>query len=194
MKRRVKDNRVGNTGHEIHAGVDALERRRVVQRCQLGEGLDVCEDLIVDQGALVKLLSTVDNAMAHGVDHVQTAQILDQGVDNDLHGLEVVFHRLGDDLVVIAVPLLAKGVVAANLLAQALGDNALVVHVDNLVLKRRTTGIDNENVHTPSFVGVGPREKRRLPESCPPIVTQHTGNAAPPLPVSGVNLPANRRF
>ena len=117
---------------------DAQYVRGVVQRGQIGQARDILDDLVVDQGGFGEDGTALHDAVAHsrnllhGIDHLQLA--LGQSLHQALESLGVGGH--GD----IGLKLAAVGHLVADLsggadaLADALGQNALIGHVDELIL------------------------------------------------------------
>ena len=143
-----------------------------MQRAQRDVLLDGLDAVVVDQAAGGELLAAVQHAVAHSADLLERlddagarqmglavvrvvlgggAVLAHQHVQHDLHGLGVgvaLLHLLLLDL--LARPLIGQvggGVHGADALHQALGDDGLIVHVDQLEFQRRRTGVDNEDFH-----------------------------------------------
>ena len=83
----------------------------------------------------------------HGVNIAKTKLVLDEHIKDHLDGNEMVFHRLLEDALVVLVPVLDKGVGIPDLLAQATRHELFGLRIDDLVLERRATRIDYQNVH-----------------------------------------------
>ena len=85
-----------------------------------------------------------------------------------MQGLFVIGHILGENALVLVGAVLNVGILASHAFAQALGEHAVLVGIDELVLQRRGTSVDNENFHVrlrclaysagePEFMGAPPR-------------------------------------
>ena len=154
---RVEHRDVGGIGHHLLAGLDALDVGGVVQRPEDDVVVDGLHDLGVDDLALGEGRAAVQHAVADRVDllHVGDDALLlvGQGLDDVLHGLGVVLERRIEHDFPLGGRLLDVAALDADALGLALGDDALVVHVDELVLDGGRTRVDDEDLHvlSPSF-------------------------------------------
>ena len=112
------------------------------------EALDLLDDLVGHQHALFEELAAVGDAVADGTDLVEafddTHLGVDEGVEDNLDTGSVV----GDGhllVVLLAVPLVGELThFQADTLQQALGHHiGVVCHVDQLILDRRTSAVQN---------------------------------------------------
>ena len=151
VKRRIEHADMGNVGHDFTAGANALDGRRVMQRRELRAELDIGNDLVIREDGLAELLPTMHDTMPDCANLVQAldagVRILDEHIKDHLDGNEMVFHRLLEDALVVLVPVLDKGVGLPDLLAQATRHELFGLRIDDLVLERRATRIDYQNVH-----------------------------------------------
>ena len=143
---------MGDVWHELARGADALDRGRVVERCELGAQLDVGDCLVVDEHGLAELLATMDDAIAHRANLVQGVdariRIVHERVDDDTHGRQMVVHGGLDDVhVIAAAPQLMEGIGVTDALTQTLCDGLLGLRINYLIFEGRTTRIDHEYVH-----------------------------------------------
>ena len=144
--------------HDGGAGVDAGDVGGVVQRGEGGAVLEGLHDLVGDAHGAGELLAAVDDAVADSVDlaHALHDAVLCAGqlVDDRGNGLGV--GRQGDVLVEHGLAADERGVlqvtVDADALAQALGQDGLGLHVDELVLQGRASGVDDQNFHFSSIL------------------------------------------
>ena len=128
--------------------------RGVVQGSKGRAGLDELEHLVGDDDAGGEILAAVDYAVADGADLVHGGHnaVLRRGelVHDGGNGLGMGGH--GDFLIENALALDKRSVlevaVDADALAEALGQNGLVVHVEKLILEGGASGIDNQNFHS----------------------------------------------
>jgi len=140
--------------HDGAAGVDAGDVGGVVQRGERRALLEGSHDGVVDLDGAGELLAAVDDAVADGVDllHGGDHTILGAGqlVDDRGDGFGVRGHR--QVLVKDGFAADERGVlqmaVEADALAQALGQDVLGLHVDQLILQGRAAGIDDKNFHS----------------------------------------------
>ena len=72
---------------------------------------------------------------------------IDQGVQNHLYGYLMVRHILFDNRFTLRSLMFQSGAADADPLATALCDHFLRIHIDELIFKRRTAGIYNQNFH-----------------------------------------------
>jgi hypothetical protein len=133
------------------AGLDAHERRLVVQGRELGQLVDLGDDVVVDDDGAIEVLAALHHAVPDGVDVVEGVDGLvrtgGERLEHDGHGGVVVFHGLVDDELVVIDAVLVEGLGGADPLADALGKHLLGLDIDELVLQRRGTSVDNEDVH-----------------------------------------------
>ena len=126
--------------------------RAVVQRRERDQALNALDDLVVDQHRLAEQRAALDDAVA---DCGNLAEILDdadlaveQRILDLLKRFGVVLHADLDLLLAAVRGLVAENAhLKADLLAVALGEHLLVVHVDQLILERGAAGVDNQNFH-----------------------------------------------
>jgi hypothetical protein len=141
MEGRVEDRDLRGPRQERLAGVDALEVVGVVQRRELDAFADGRLDLFGDHHGFGEILAAVDDAVPEAVDLALVADdavlgMEEQGQD-DLDG-----HAVVEDLADLADPVPPgrlvgdDGVARADLLDDALGQEAFVVHADELELDR----------------------------------------------------------
>ena len=139
--------------HDLDAGVDAGDVGRVVQGGEGSAVLQRLHDLVGDEHAAGKLLAAVDDAMSDRVDLVHGAHnaVFQAGelVDDRSDGLCVA----GEGNILVEDGLVSdqRGVlemtVDADALAQTLGEKLLILHVDELILQRRASRVDDQNFH-----------------------------------------------
>ena len=130
------------------AGVDALDVGRVVQRSQCGELVDLTDDFRCDHDALVVDGAALDDPVADGSDLIEGiddfAVAFEKGV-LDIAERGGVVRKVRVCRVLTAVEGLPFDVAAgdADALAKALGDDLLIVHIDELIFERRTPAVDD---------------------------------------------------
>ena len=152
MEGGVEHGHLGRSGHNGLAGLDAHQVGGVVQGAQRDVLADGRLHLIGDDAGGGELLAAVQHAMAHRADLIHGLDdallgIL-QGRQHQLGGAHMVGDLLVDvgDLAVGGL-LVQVGALDVDALHQALGDDALVIHVHQLVLQGGRTGVDNQNLH-----------------------------------------------
>ena len=153
MERRIEhDDLRHSLAENAHAGANALHVRAVVQRRERDQALNALDDLVVDQHRLAEQRAALDDAVA---DCGNLAEILDdadlaveQRILDLLERFGVVLHADLDLLLAAVRGLVTENAhLKADLLAVALGEHLLVVHVDQLILERGAAGVDNQNFH-----------------------------------------------
>ena len=148
----VENDNVGHLFAEHGLGAaQALHMGHVVHRGQRGDLLDLVDDGVGDDLGLGEKLGALHHAVADGRD---LALVLHDGAlaaghhFNDLHkrfGVGGEGHFL--------FPLAAVGLVCdlaaldADALAQALAQHAFALHIDELILQRAGTTVDDQNFH-----------------------------------------------
>ena len=68
MERGIKHRNHRHTGHELFAGMDAGQVRRVVQRRKIRDIADGTDHVVVDENSLVKPFSSVDDTVSDSTD------------------------------------------------------------------------------------------------------------------------------
>ena len=135
--------------HDGAAGVDAGDVGGVVQWGERRALLEGSHDGVVDLDGAGELLAAVDDAVAYGVDllHGGDHTVLGAGqlVDDRGDGFGVRGHRqvLVKDGFAVDERGVLQMAVEADALAQALGQDVLGLHVDQLILQGRTSAVDN---------------------------------------------------
>ena len=152
MEGGVEHGHHGGVRHDGLAGLNAHQVGRVVQRAQRDVLLDGRDHLVGDQAGGGKLLAAVQHAVTHGADLVDglnhAVLRIHQRLQHHAHGGGVVGQRSGQlKLLLVAVLVGQLAALDADALHQTLGDDGAVVHVDQLVLQGRRTGVDNQNFH-----------------------------------------------
>ena len=166
MERGVEHGNLRRAGHDRLAGQNALQVGGVVERAQ---GEAVANGLlarVVHDAAGGELVAAVQHAVADRADflHVRDYAVIlvHQRFQNQLDGGGVILEAGVHDELLFAVPAVFMGELAgihADALGQTLGDDQLSVHVDQLILEGRGTGVDDENFHA-SFSFVTAPERR----------------------------------
>ena len=156
----VEDADLGDAREERLAGLDALEVGRVVERGELDALPDGGLDLVGDQDRAREILAAVDDPVADAVDLGLVPDDAVLGVEqegqDDLDGHLVVLDLADLADLVLALGLIGDdGVARADLLDDALGQEALVLHPDELELDGGTAAVQDEHFHRRSL---SPRE------------------------------------
>ena len=133
-----------------------------MERSEGNEVLNGLHALLGHEGGLLEGLAAVEHAVAARADLVQgrdrAVLLVGQRVQNGRDGLGVVGHVAGelDHLVALGNGLLEVGALDADALDKALRLDRLILHVDQLELQGRRTGVDDQNLHgnLPPFVFV----------------------------------------
>ena len=133
------------------AGLHSGSLRRIVQRAEVTESKDILDNLIGYQSGNLVLLAAVEHAVTnsidllHAVDNLAFAggQHIDQSQESLLMGGEgqILFYLH------TICSLVLDAAVHANALAQALSQNALVSHINELILQRGASCVDYQNLH-----------------------------------------------
>ena len=153
MERGVKHGDHGDIAHDSLAGVDTGDVGRVVERRKRGALFDRGHNGIVDLDRAGKLLAAVDHAVTDSVDltHGGDDTVLSAGELVDDSGNRFGMSREREILVKHGLVADERGVfqmtVDADAFAEALGHDLLGLHVDQLILQRRTACVDDQNFH-----------------------------------------------
>ena len=143
----------GNIAHHGLAGIDAGDVGRVMQRGKRRALFQSRHNGIVDFDRAGKLLTTVNDAVTDGVDlaHGSDNTVLSAGELVDDGGDRFGMGRKREILIEDGLAADQRGVlqmtVDADALAEALRHDLLGLHVDQLILQRRTACVDDQNFH-----------------------------------------------
>ena len=147
MEGRVEHERHLLVGHNGAAGVDAEDGGRVMERRELGDLVHRLHDFVGDERRLGECLARGDDAVADGVDLVHRGEDARLAVhkffEDEGDGFGMVRKFLFDD---VLLPLcLVRELAArdADAFAGTLGDDALRLHVDELILERGAPRVDD---------------------------------------------------
>ena len=137
MESRIEHRNVGGVGHHLLAGLNALNVGRVVQRPEDDVVIDGFHDLGVDDLGLGEGRAAVQHAVTDRVDLLHVGDnalfLIGQRLDDVGHGVGMVLQRLVEHDFALGGGLLDVAALDANALGLALGDDAFIVHVDELV-------------------------------------------------------------
>ena len=122
-----------------------------MQRRQSSQFLNVLLHLLGDNDRAIKTVAALHHTVA---DSTNLGQIVDnltlalgQSFFNLSKSLGLIFHH-GIGSPSVAIGLVGEDtVIQTNTLANTLCQNDLAIHIDQLILQRRTTGVDNQNFH-----------------------------------------------
>ena len=148
----VEHQHVGNLVAKHLAGAaQALHAGGVVQGSQGGQLLILGNNFIGHQHALVEGLAAVDAPVADGADFADVVNGLALAGGHLLHhlveGLHMGGHGAGLGPLLTVLLMGDAAALVADALAQALAQQLLIVHVDELILQGRGTAVDDQNVH-----------------------------------------------
>ena len=157
----IEDHNIGHSGEVCFAGADTLQVGGIVQGGKRGDGVDTALDLLGHDDRLGEAFAAVDDAVANGVDFGDRGQNADFGIDEASDsGLGVV---VGGDLFrdfgIAGALVTDAGLGRADSLDDAFCEHLLVCNIEEHVLERGTTGVDDENlgdgfVHGMQGIGV----------------------------------------
>ena len=157
VERGVRHDDVAELGEHVAADLDDVGLGVVVQRRKRGDLTDLGERLVGHDGGLGEVPAALDHAMTDATDGLvngleDVKDVLDGGLvvgKRDLELLLLAAHLLVTD----------ERAVDADALAVALGVDLARVDVQKLVLERRATGVDSENVHDSPLAGTPPQSR-----------------------------------
>ena len=149
----VEHSYLGHAGHHSLASADTGQVVRIVERTKFAALFDGCNNIFVHDHGTGELLTTVENAMSYcgdfrqGLDHTVLGRY--EGVQNQLNSLFVVSH-LDIQLVILTAVCLELEVTASDTdtVAHTLSDHLFGSHIDQLILDRGASGVDNKNLHS----------------------------------------------
>ena len=123
---------------DLAGSLDAEDAGGVVQRSQRAQLADGVDDFVGDQAAGLELLAAMDDAVANGVDLLDIVDALALAGGHLLDDLSKSLGVGGED---------RRSGSHADALAQALAQNLLAIHIDQLIFQGRRTAVNNQNFH-----------------------------------------------
>jgi len=146
---------------DLLAGLHGDGLRRVVQRAEILEfDADVLDDLVRDQRGGLVLFGAVEHAVSDGLDLADVADDLVFPGGQQLDELdEGLFMRREIDVVFgcpTGLGFMADVSAEADSLAEALRDDLFGLHLDQLILQRGASGVDDQYFHFPNLQIINP--------------------------------------
>ena len=136
-----------SVGHELAGNIDSLEVCGVVQGSQCAQVINQVTNFVGNQSRTVEVLTALNDAVTNGNDVGLGKRGTDliEEAQNFAHANFMIGNGLVhiDDLLAVLVLDVALGF--ADALNQALGDRIAVVGVDELILDRGRTRVNNKN-------------------------------------------------
>ena len=141
MEGRVEDDDVRLAGEHVHDGLEAHEVRGVVERRERNDFLDALDDFGRDEDGLRELLSAVDYAVAGRAELVEALEDAELGIDEDVEDVLDSRRVVGEGnfarhRVEAGLRVLDARAFDADALDEALREDLLAFHVDELILQR----------------------------------------------------------
>ena len=126
---------------------------RIVERCQIAELFNPLDDIVGDEHALIELGPALNYAVPDGGDLLHIADDsgipLRQGAGDIEESLRMVVHtQLFFKFDTLEVGPLDLTAVKPDAVADPLGEDRLIVHINELIFQRGTSGIDYKNFHS----------------------------------------------
>ena len=133
-------------------GLDTHQVGRVVQRARVEALADSSLDILVDNDGFGKLGAAVEHAVADCIDLIDRFDdavfCAGQSVQNQLYSYGVVRHWGLNNIVVFARYFVGQDrTVDADSLAETLGQDLLVLHINQLIFQRGASAVQNKNFH-----------------------------------------------
>ena len=145
----VVNRNVGQVGILLQAVLDNVGLGVVVQRGERSDLADLGEDILVDEGGIAKVPTTLNDAVADTLNlDAVGLEVLQDNLDGDLvvGELDVLGHLLG------AVGSMGESAAGkADALAGALCGHLVGLGIDDLILKGRRSCVDDQNVHVSPY-------------------------------------------
>ena len=106
MEGGIENDDVGNVRQHFHEGPDSRQVRRVVERRQFAQFVDLRDDVVIDNHRVGKIVAALDDPVADALDLVKGLDDLPfhQVAKEEIGRLFMVFHRQ-DGLDLLAVDL-----------------------------------------------------------------------------------------
>ena len=137
-------------GAALAASLDALDGRGAVQGVDAHDGIQIIQRLVADQRGLLELTAVCD-AVTDGIDLVNgcdNAQFsVGQQLEDEGDRVVVVLELNLSLVIILAGTFVGNEAANADLLAVTLGDDAVIVHIEQLIFQGRATGVNNQNFH-----------------------------------------------
>ena len=112
-----------------------------MKRSELGELVDLRDHIVVNEHGAVEVLAALHDTVADRVDLVEGVDRLvrtgRQRLEDERHRIVVVAHLRVDDRLVLVETVLVEGISGTHALADALGEQFVRFHVDELILQGR---------------------------------------------------------
>ena len=145
----VVDRDVGQIGILLQAVLDNVGLGVVVQRGERSDLADLGENVLVNEGGIAEVPTTLNDTVADALDlDAVGLEVLQDDLDGDLvvGELNVLGHLLG------TVGSVGEGTAGkADALAGALCGHLVGLGIDDLILKRRRSCVDDQNVHVSPY-------------------------------------------
>ena len=149
VERGVVNRNVGQVGILLQAVLDNVGLGVVVQRGERSDLADLGEDILVDEGGIAKVPTTLNDTVADTLNlDAVGLEVLQDNLDGDLvvGELDVLGHLLG------AVGSMGESAAGkADALAGALCGHLVGLGIDDLILKGRRSCVDDQNVHVSPY-------------------------------------------
>ena len=142
MERGIKNSYHRGVRHQLSAGADSDEVRRIVQRSKIRHLADRLLDLLIDENGCVVLLAAVNNAVTDCADLIQRSDDaglrIRQCLKNQRNCLLVVLNRcvVLDLAGSLRDTLVGDAAVDSDSLTEALCKELLRLRIDDLELQR----------------------------------------------------------
>ena len=141
--------------HELLACSDASDRSLVVKRSKFCQLFDLCDNVIIDEGRAIEVFATMHDTMPNRADLVERCddRIVPRkkGINDELECFSVIFQRFLDQNLIIVNTMLAESIGRTDALAQTARKHLIGIEIDELILERRRSCIDNEGFQRNSF-------------------------------------------
>ena len=148
----VENCNLGNVAHNLFAGVDAHEVCGVVQGAQGDAGADSVLNFGGDKAGCGEADAAVENTVADGADVLHGGDNTGFGIgetlaeDADCIGVGVHVNN-GLQLAAVAGSVDVFAAFNADSFAETLGNDLAFGHIEELILQRRASGVDNKDEH-----------------------------------------------
>ena len=152
MKGCIKHSNLRCSAHNLHASVNAVQVRRIMQRCNFTASLNTVQHITGNQHAVGKALTAMHNTMAYSIN-------LEHILDNAIFLARQRFNRQADtnlmvrnflfyiNCVFACWRMLQCGAFHTDAFNQAFGHDMLAFHVYQLILDGGAATIYYENNH-----------------------------------------------
>ena len=140
MESVVKNSNLGNVlAENVHAGTDAFDVGRIVERSEVGKAFDTCDNLFCDKAAFIEESAALNDSVANCCDFAQIVKNLAFAACESFLNLKESVGVILEGYVVFEFETFCCGAadtaVDLDAFADALSDHLFIIHINKLILE-----------------------------------------------------------